>query len=60
MIYLKSKKLTRGEIEAVEDLMAAAHKRLDHELFKSMVTFDGQFTSNVRKGVAKIDNYQAK
>ena len=57
MIYLKSKKLTTGETEAVEDLMAAAHKTFDHELFRSMVIYDGQFTSNVRKGVAKMDNH---
>ena len=60
MIYLQSKKLTRGETEAVEELMAAAHKTFDHELFRSMVTYDGQFTSNVRKGVAKMDNHQAR
>ena len=60
MIYLKSNKLTRGETEAVEDLMAAAYKTFDHELFRSMVIYDGQFTSNIRKGVAKMDNYQIR
>ena len=60
MIYLKSKKLTKGETEAVEDLMAAAHKALYYELFTSMVTYDEQFTGNVRKGVAKMDNHQVR
>ena len=33
MIYFKSKKLTKGVIEAVEDLLAATHKTFYHELF---------------------------
>ena len=60
MIYCRSKKLIKGETEAVEDFMAAAHKTFDYELFRTMVTYDGQFTSNVRKGVAKMDNHQVR
>ena len=60
MVYLKSKKLTRGQREAVEDVMAAAHKAFDQEIVRSMVKEDGQFTSDVRKVVAKMLNHQIR